>query len=310
MRKRLLLTGATGFVGRALLPRLAEEYEVTCLARARTGTGQGHPRLCGDRALPLQDGVGVEVVEADLSRPGFARGLPGRAEVLLHLAVAPPSLAPEPAAAFQVNAASQVELLEWARTAGVERLVFTSSGSVYGPQAEPIGEKVPPQPTDQLGVAKVAAEMVAGLYAAHFAVVVLRVWRPYGPGQPGNLLIPRLAARIEGGEPIQVNRGGHPRENTIYIDELVEVVRRALRFDGTATLNVAHSQAPSILELCQELEAILGRPAVYQALDREAGDRVADVRQLEEVLGFRAQIAPAEGLRRTWGQASQSDGDG
>jgi nucleoside-diphosphate-sugar epimerase len=204
-----------------------------------------------------------------------------------------------------VNAASTLVLLEWAKRVGVERFVFTSSGSVYGTQDEPISEDVAPRPADLLGVAKHAAVMLAGLYAAAFPVAILRLWRPYGPGQPENLLIPRLAARIRAGEPVTLFRGGHPRANAMYIDDLVEVMRRVLRLDASVVLNVAHPEPFSIHDLCRELEAVTGRPARYEWVDRDAGDCIADVSRLESVLGFRAQVGLAEGLRRTWRDPSR-----
>ena len=284
--KTLLVTGATSFVGRHLLPVLAHEYDLTCLVRDPA-------RL---DFLPA-----ARAIQADLADPGFVDRLPERADGILHMAVAAPSLSPQPAYAFQVTAASTLGLLEWGKRVQVERFLFTSSGSVYAPQPAPITEEVPPRPSDLLGVSKYAAEMLAGLYRSHFPVVVLRIWRPYGPGQPDNFLIPRLAARIQAGEPITLFQGGHPRANTIYVADLVEAMRRALHLDQSATLNVAHAEAPSIEEMCRELEGILGRPARYTHVDREAGDLVADVSRMEQKLGFCATIALAEGLRRMWG---------
>jgi nucleoside-diphosphate-sugar epimerase len=284
--KRLLVTGATSFVGQHLLPALAREYELDCLVRDPA-------RL---DFLPE-----ATIIAADLADPAFVQCLPARADGILHMAVAAPSLTPAPMVALQVNTASTLALLEWGQRAGVERLVLTSSGSVYGPQPTPITEDVAPRPADLLGVTKYAAEMLAGLYTARFAVVVLRIWRPYGPGQPANFLIPRLVGRIRAGEPISLNREGRPRANTIYISDLVEVVRRALRQERSVTLNVAHRQAHSIHELCRELEALVGQPARYEHLDREAGDLIADVTRLRQTLGFEASISLAEGLRRTWG---------
>ncbi len=279
--KTLLITGATGFVGGKLLPVLAREYNLVCLARDPS-------RLSFPQATAIQ---------GDLADPAFVRALPKRSDAILHLAVAPPSLAPEPTVAFQVNVASTLSLLEWGKRAGIERFVLTSSGSVYGAQPTPISEEVPPRPSDLLGVAKCASEMLAGLYTAHFSVVILRLWRPFGPGQPDNFLIPRLAARIRSGEPITLFRDGHPRENAIYIDDLLDVLQRALRVSRSVTLNVAHPEAFGVGDMCRELEAILGRSANYQLVDREAGDRIADVTGLEQVLGFRAPVSLAEGLR-------------
>lgn len=283
--KTLLVTGATSFVGRRLLPVLAEQYKLICLTRDPAQLGF------------VPDAIAIQ---ADLTDPSFIHRLPEQADGILHMAVAPPSLSPEPTYVLQVNTASTLALLEWGKRAGIERFVFTSTGSVYGPQPMPITEEVSPQPSDLLGVTKYAAEMLAGLYVPHFTVVILRLWRPYGPGQPENFLIPRLAARIRAGQPITLFRDGHPRANTIYITDLIEVIQRALRLDEAVTLNVAHPQAYSIHDLSRELAAILGRPAHYQQGDQEAGDYVADVTRLEQVLGFRATVPLAEGLRQMW----------
>jgi len=294
--KTLLVTGATSFVGRHLLPILGEQHHLMCLVLPSEQFGPDPGRLDFAPA--------AEVVRADLSDPSFVKRLPERADGILHMAVAPPSLAPEPSYAFQVNAASAVALLEWGKRAKIERFVFTSSGSVYAAQAAPITEDTAPHPTDMLGVAKYAAEMAASLYRGDYPVVVLRIWRPYGPGQGENLLIPRLAARIRGGQPITLNRGGGPRANTIYISDMIEVMRRALALDRSVTLNTAHHEAPSIYELCQELEAVLSRRADYQWRDAEAADLVADVRRMQEVLGYRPVVTLREGLQMTYGGAA------
>jgi nucleoside-diphosphate-sugar epimerase len=134
--------------------------------------------------------------------------------------------------------------------------------------------------------------------------VILRIWRPYGPGQGGSFLIPRLAQRIREAQPITLFQGGRPRANTIYIAELMEVIQRGLRIEHSVTLNVAHPDAPSIFELCEALAEIVGRPAEYQWRDETAGDLVADVTRMERVLGFRATVGLVEGLRRMFGSAA------
>jgi nucleoside-diphosphate-sugar epimerase len=288
--KTLLVTGATSFVGRNLLPALEEQYNLICVVRP------SEPARSRLDFAPK-----AEVVSADLSDPQFARRLPERADGILHLAVAPPSLAPEPSQAFQVNAASALALLEWGKRAGIERFVFASSGSVYAAQPAPITEDVAPRPADLLGVAKYAAEMAVELYRKEFPSVILRIWRPYGPGQGANFLIPRLAARIRDGQTVALNRGGGPRANTIYIGDMVEVMRRALTLDRSATLNAAHDEAPSIYELCRELEQILDCPGQYEWRDTEASDLVADVSRMRETLKYRPAVNWREGLQMTFG---------
>jgi nucleoside-diphosphate-sugar epimerase len=288
--KTLLVTGATSFVGRNLLPALQEQYDIVCVVRP------SEPARSQLDFAPT-----AEVVSADLADPQFARRLPERADAVLHMAVAPPSLAPEPSQAFQVNAASALALLEWGKRAKIERFMFTSSGSVYAAQPAPITEDTAPRPADLLGVAKYAAEMAVELYRREFPSVILRIWRPYGPGQGENFLIPRLAARIRMGLPVTLNRGGGPRANTIYISDMVEVMRRALTLDRPATLNAAHHEAPSIWELCRELEQVLGCPGQYEWRDAESSNLIADVSRMQETLGYRPAVSLREGLRMTFG---------
>lgn len=301
--KTLLVTGARSFMGRHLLPVLGEQYHLVCVVRPSESLGDGF-RQTGLEAGRLDFAPQAEVVWADLADPSFVKHLPERADGILHMAVAAPSLAPEPAYAFQVNAASTVALLDWGKRAKIELFVLTSSGSVYAEQADPITEDVAPRPADLLGVAKRASEMAVGLYSRDFRTVILRIWRPYGPGQGQNLLIPRLAARIRAGQPISLNRGGGPRANVIYISDMIEVMLRALMVDRSTTLNVAHPEASTIYELCQELEAVLGCRATYQWGEKEVSDLVADVSRMREMLGYRPSVALREGLRRTFGEAA------
>jgi UDP-glucose 4-epimerase len=285
-QKRILITGATGYVGRNLVPRLVDSYEVICLVRDSQTAAS---------ALP----AGVQMIQADLATTDFVDRLPPAVDVILHMAVAPPSLGGSALNAYQVNSVSTLCLLEYARKVGVEAFIFTSSGNVYAPQPDPITEDIPPAPSDLLGVAKYASEMLLSLYGKHFRPIVLRLFHPYGPGQPDNILIPRLISKIRDGGRLVTFRNKGPTRSFIFIDDLVEVFSYALNTEADAlTLNVAGPIPYRIYDICELIGQLVGRKPVWEFRDEEPQDLIADVRRMEAVLEYKAQTTLEEGIRR------------
>ena len=178
---RILVTGAAGFVGSHLIPRLAEEgHEVYALDRDKS-------RIADLPATP---------VEHDLSqRPG---SLP-EVDAVVHLAQANVKLPDEAPLLFAVNAGSTVDLLDHARRCGAERFLYASTGTVYGFGDEPFSETHTPAGRDLYAVSKLSGELAVDAYAPHFSTFVARLWAPYGPGQHSRM-IPRLIDRVRAGE--------------------------------------------------------------------------------------------------------------
>jgi UDP-glucose 4-epimerase len=279
---RVLVTGATGFVGGHLLPALAERHDVIALAR--------DPSRVTARER-------VSVVEADLSRPLEAAVLPPF-DAVVHLAQANVPFPERANELFRVNVGSTQELLAAAREAGARRFVLASSGSVYGFGDAPVAESDPLRATDFYAVTKRSAELLVGAYRDELETTILRFFAPYGPGQRGRL-VPSLVQRVREGRPVTLNEGGRPRMTPIFVDDVVRVVLAALDRDGHEIVNVAGDEVCGIDDLAAAIGEALGREPVFEPGGNGAGDLIASNARMRELLHAAPLVPVAEGLRRT-----------
>lgn len=257
---KVVVTGATGFVGRSIVPRLAIDYEVYCVVR--------EPRP----ELP----EGVVAVGGDLVHVDGLANLPKRADVVLHLAQGKGAYPAHAHDLFEVNAGSTERLLQYATGAGVSRFVLASTGSVYQPVRARLTESATLNPS--LGfyaLTKRLAETLA-LAREDLDVAVLRLFAPYGPGQQDRL-IPRLIAAVRRGEPVVLKRGGSPAVNPIWIDDLVEVLAQAVLGTGEGVVNVAGPRSVSIRDIAELAGAALGVQPLFVQDHELGGDLVADI---------------------------------
>jgi nucleoside-diphosphate-sugar epimerase len=282
----VLVTGATGFVGRHLVPALVRRHAVTCLVRDASGAN-----------LPPE----VDLIVADLTDPAFARRLPGRTDAVVHLAQAYLGFPDAADELFGVNAASTVALAEYARRAGVTRFVFTSSGSVYRPAKVPLTEDAETTPVSFHPATKLMSEIALRHYAGLFGVATLRLFCPYGPGQV-NRMVPRLVEAVASGSTVTLSRGGEPSINPIYITDLVRVMEAALDDERSYTVNVAGPEPLSIRDLAEIIGRHVGRAPRFEDRDTDVeGDLIAETSLMRQIFGAHPLIAPAEGLGRMIG---------
>ena len=245
----ILLTGATGFVGRALLPRLAVQgHRVTAVLR------EGAPAPAGAAVLRHDLGSG-----APLSPPADL-------DAVVHLAQsrAYRAFPGDAAQMFAVNVAGTHEMLLAAAAAGVSRFCLVSSGTVYEPFAGPLEEERVLAPASQLGATKLAAEMLAKPYGALFPVATLRLFAPFGPGQTDRLL-PDLIRRVRGGEAVTLPpQGGGMRFAPTYVADVCGVVLAALCERWTGPFNVASPESFTIEEVARAIGTALGRQPLFE----------------------------------------------
>jgi UDP-glucose 4-epimerase len=282
---KILLTGATGFVGGHLLPRLAAAHDVVALARR-----------------PPEEGgpAGVEWVEQDLARGLDRSRLPASVDAVIHLAQSRhyrefPDGAED---VFGVNVESTFRLLEYARKAGAGRFVFASTGGVYGPSDTPLSESDRLSPLNFYIASKYSAESLVGSYSGLFHTVVFRFFFVYGPGQKG-MLVPSLLGRVLGGETIRIEGDPGLRINPIYVEDAIAVFEPALAREGSDLMNVAGDEVVTIRELVSVMEAVTGREArVEHAPGDVDGDLIGDTTRMKDVLGVTPKTPLVEGLRR------------
>ena len=281
---RILVTGATGFLGRHLLAATSRSDHLIAIAR-------------GDPPPELREHA--DWVDADLAQPLDRSRLPEGVDAVIHLAQSPRFRDfPEGAAdVFAVNAAATLALLDYARRAGASRFVLASSGAVYRPGPVPLTEEEPLAPSGLYAATKAAAEWTVRGYAELMDTVILRFFFPYGPGQSG-MLVPSLVQRVIAGEPVEVRGDPGLRLNPIYVDDAVRVFEPALRLAGGGTFNVAGAEVVSLTQLVELIGEVAGVAPAIGHSPEEQEDLVGDIRRMVETLGTEPMVSLREGIER------------
>ena len=281
MTSAILVTGATGFIGRALTVRLrAQGRSVIAL-----GSADGDIR----EPATLRRWLGKDV--------GAVVHLAGRSFV--------PDSWQDPSAFIDVNAGGTSRVLEYCRAAGA-RLVFVS-GYVYGvPESLPIPETAPVRPNNPYALSKSLAEIICCFDATHrgVAVTVMRPFNVYGPGQPEHFLIPKILRQLKAGTAIEVMDLG-PRRDWVFVEDVVDALVAAVARggDGYNVYNVGSGESHSVGDVIRVAQdAARTRLAVrsQQAVrPNELQDVVADISKAGRELHWQPRTRLAEGIERT-----------
>lgn len=271
-RRRLLLTGGTGLIGRAVIERLAGDDELISLGR--TEPPPGAKWLKADLNAPLNLALLPDSVDAVvcLAQSEHFRDFPQRSQEI-----------------FQVNVASVATALDWARQAGARRFVLASSGGVYGHGENAFREDDVIGPSGPLGyylASKQCAELLTESYASLFNVVILRFFFVYGPGQKRSMLIPRLIDSVRKGHPVTLQGPDGIRLNPTYVSDAAEAVCHSLELDSSHIINVAGNDVLSLRELALAIGGGVGREPIFD-IRREEVPRhlVADTERMGRLLG-------------------------
>jgi nucleoside-diphosphate-sugar epimerase len=279
---RVLLTGASGFVGGYLAPALvAAGHEVQALVRDVGG---------------YEAPDGVTPLAADLEH--LDRVALPEVDAVAHFAQANVPFPDEAGTLYAVNTISTLLLLEHARTCGAQRFLYASSASVYGFGDRPFTEADPLAAHDFYATTKISSEQLVETYSPFLGTSVFRLVAPYGPGQSGRM-IPGVIGRVRDGRPVTLNGGGRPRMNPIYVEDAVRAAVAALVLEGNHFVNVAGDEVVGIDRIAELAGEALGREPVFEHGDADApGDVVADTTRFDELFDLPDRVGMAEGIRR------------
>ncbi len=251
---RVLVTGATGFVGRALCPALvADGHEVAVTVR-----NSGNPAIPEKAAVHVVPDIGPET-EWDQALSGM--------DAVIHLAARVHVMeehADDPMGEFnRINAEGTGHLARVAAKAGIGRFVYLSTVKVMGERsAAPFRETDTPRPEDAYGKSKLAGEQALASAAADSGLepVILRPPLVYGPGAKGNFLA--LMKLCQAAPPLPFSTVDN-RRSTIYLGNLVDAIGHCLTGDGAVgeTYFVRDGEDLSTPALIRNVAAALGRPA-------------------------------------------------
>jgi nucleoside-diphosphate-sugar epimerase len=307
---RFLVTGAAGFIGRSIAAALLERGErVRGIDNFLTGRREN---LIGLEAM--------EFLEGDLIDPETCRRACGGVEIIFHeagLASVPRSM-DDPVTIHRHCADATFSLLVAARSAGVRRVIYAGSSSVYGnASAMPLQEDMEANPISPYAAAKLAGEHYMRAFHRIYGLegVVLRYFNVFGPYQdPASQYSGVLAIfsrkMLAGEQPTIYGDGGQSRDFT-YIDNVVHAnlltaAAPAARVAGRV-VNVGAGRCITLNDAFHSLSKLTGyrgKPAYALPRAGDIRDSLADICRAGELLGYAPHIDFEEGLRRTvaWGR--------
>ena len=304
---KAVVTGAAGFIGSHLVERLLGEGHDVAGVDAFVDF---YPRAAKEVNLrAARDHRRFRLVEGRLQDIPLDGLLEGAGQVY-HLA-AQAGVRSSWGRDFQVytdhNVLATQRLLEAAVEAGVPRLVYASSSSVYGDRAElPLREDAACRPLSPYGVTKLAAEHLASLYERNHGlpVVSLRYFTVYGPRQRPDMAFHRFLSAVRDGTPVHVFGDGKQTRDFTFVDDIVTATQRAADSGRPGCVyNVGGGQRVSLEEVLRTIEQVTGRKLALTRDEAQKGDMrdtFADTTAAKRDLGFRSTVTLPEGLAREW----------
>ena len=311
--RKVVVTGATGHLGRSVVALCARSAEV--VAASRSGAlpeppyGEREPPSSNVRglALDIESETAVAILERELG-PGVA---------LVHLAAwHPPRTAgttpDERARLVEVNVLGTMRVLEAARrrasTAGVASVVYASSFEVYGlpTHAGAVVETDRVNPVTDYGATKLSGEdhLLAFAYEEKVRAVALRFPAIYGPGELTERALPHFLRLVAEGRRPVIAGNGQGLHDQVHVRDAARAIRLALESSACGIFNLADGEPHSILELAREamrMAGVAGEPERVPEQEAHSGFHMS-IDAARRVLGFEPSVTLADGMREqlTW----------
>lgn len=319
---RWLVTGGCGFIGRNLIRRLlsTNDAQVRIVDDLSVGTAEKLALVTDfarvDAAALGRAGAAparVELIVGDIRDPALAVRAGAGMDVIAHLAACTgvaPSVA-DPRFDCTTNVIGTLNYLEAARSCGVKRFVFASSGAPIGECSPPIHEELAPHPVSPYGASKLAGEAYCSAYSRSFGIeaVALRFGNCYGPlsGHKDSVVAKFIREALLG-SPWDIYGDGGQTRDFIFVDDIAAAIELAADVGGIGgeVFQIATNTETTVIELAQRLAAIFEARGIPPPPIRHQASRTGDVRRnfsdtakARMRLGWRSMVTLDEGLNRT-----------
>jgi len=301
--KKVLVTGGVGFVGSNLVERVVRcGATVTVLDDLFTGSRDN-----------IDAKTEYEFVEGSVADEELVSRLVRKTDYIAHMAARNIIVSTKnPRNDYAVNIGGTLNILMAAREHGIERMIYTSSASVYGnPRMIPITEDERPHTFSPYSVSKLAGENYCHAFYETYDVPVasVRYSNVYGPKQDPNNpycgVISKFIEAIDIGEAPKLHGDGQQTRDFTYVDDAVDATLTALlspKSEGSV-FNLGTGTETKIADLIPILAQLLGKEVTPQFIDRRDIDnirrRVLNIEKIRTRLRWQPQIGLEEGLRRT-----------
>jgi len=303
-KRAYLVTGGAGFIGSHITERLVRDgHAVRVLDDFSSGKETNLDSFRND----------IEVVRGDIRDADVVKRATKGVDIVFHEAAlgSVPRSVVDPLTTHEVNMTGTLNVFLAARDAGVKRVVYASSSSVYGETPVlPKREDMIPQPLSPYALSKLVGEQYSSVFKQiyGFEIVSLRYFNIFGPRQDPEsqyaAVLPRFVTALLGGKPPVVYGDGLQSRDFTYVENVVNANLLASEAEGIAgrAFNVACGGRYTLLELLARLKAILGtgiEPIHEAARAGDVRDSQASIEAAEQGFGYRVSVDFDEGVRRT-----------
>lgn len=306
--KRVLVTGAGGFIGSHLTDKLVESgADVRAFIRYNSRNDQGMVEL-----LPTKVKEEIEVVVGDLRDSETVMGAVKGMDIVFHLAalIAIPYSYLRPREVVETNILGTLNVLNAVKDYEVEKIIHTSTSEVYGTaQYVPIDEKHPLHGQSPYSASKIGADALAESFyrSYNMPIAIIRPFNTFGPGQSARAVIPTIISQALTKE--QIFLGSlHPTRDYTYVDDLVEAFIKIVESPKSIgeIINVGSNIELSIGEIATRVLNMLGKNKQIVCDSRRLRPEKSEVERLVcdnakaiKLLGWEPSIDFNEGLSRT-----------
>jgi len=315
-----LVTGGAGFIGSNLIHHLftvQKEVFITCLDDFDPFYSEEIKQM---NISGFKNDPGFSLLNDDISRISakeLAEKISSPVDVIVHLAAKAgvrPSIL-DPVSYQQANVIGLQNLLDFAKETKCKQFVFASSSSVYGINDHfPWKEDEQLMPISPYAMTKLAGEMLGHVYSRLFDIrfIALRFFTVYGPGQRPDLAIHKFTKAILGNKAIGMYGDGTSSRDYTYIDDTVQGIISAMKYDKTnfEIINLGNSYSISLKELINSIEKVTGKKAIIERFPDQPGDvpkTFADISKAKKLLGYAPATTLHDGLEKFYKWFSQHE---
>jgi len=286
--KKILITGSEGFIGGNLKEYFKNKYEL----------------------IPYDLRIGWEM---DVREKSFLANFMKKhqPQVIIHLAanVDISKSVVEPAEDLGINAVGTVNILEAAKEAKPELVIFTSTAQVYGePQFETMDENHPISPKSPYAISKYSAEQYCQLYCKKFNVpaVIFRFFNIYGPGQAPNVVVPSLIDKIsKADKEVEMFGSIDDSRDFIYVKDLCQAFDLAIDKKPIGeVINFGSGKEVLIIDLAKTIAKLLNKNIDFKYKKENIEEAkitkmIANTQKAKNILNWSATTSLEEGLKET-----------
>jgi NAD dependent epimerase/dehydratase len=306
--KRILVTGADGFIGSHLTEHLVRNgHQVRAFVFYNSFNSWG---WLEEADAQIKDSL--DVFAGDIRDPHGVRTAMQGCDVVMHLAalIAIPYSYHSPDTYVDTNIKGTLNVVQAARELGVQRVVHTSTSEVYGTaRFVPITEEHPLQGQSPYSASKIGADQIAASFHLSFGtpVSVIRPFNTYGPRQSARAVIPTIITQIAAGA-LRIQLGAvHPTRDFNYVQDTVRGFVAVAQSDGAVgqVINVGSNYEVSIGDTARLIAQLMGREVEFVSDEqrlRPMGSEVerlwADNQRARDIVGWTPEYAGLPGLER------------